>query len=210
MSLKKTQLKKVKVNDNTNVLFGSVERRSILKATTTFSAIGIAIAAGPFVESMLPSEAAKAGGAPVDVDLSNIESGALLMVEWRGKPVWIVHRNQEMLKFLNMDQQRLSDPDSKLPQQPLYCKNETRSIKPEYLVAIGICTHLGCVPIFRSQVTPNDLGSEWHGGFYCPCHGSKYDLAGRVYKGVPAPTNLVVPPHTYSGDSRLIIGINHA
>lgn len=181
-------------------------RRVVVGATTALGAIGVAVATVPFVASMLPSEKAKAAGGPVEADISKLESGALLTVEWRGKPVWILHRTDEMLQLLEKDHQRLSDPESEVPQQPAYCKNSTRSVKPEYLVSVGICTHLGCVPNFRPEVAPADLGSRWLGGFYCPCHGSKFDLAGRVYKGVPAPTNLVIPRHGYLNDYQLIIG----
>lgn len=210
MSDSDQSIKQIDHSNVANAPYELARRRAIVRATTALSAIGVAVATLPFIESMLPSEAAKAGGAPVGVDITNIEPGTLLMVEWRGKPVWILHRSQKMIQLLDRDHERLSDPDSEVPQQPLYCKNAMRSIKPEYLVAVGICTHLGCVPTFRPEGAPTDLGSEWHGGFYCPCHGSKYDLAGRVYKGVPAPTNLVIPPHNYSSDSHLVIGINLA
>lgn len=130
----------------------------------------------------------------------------MLTVGWQGKPIWILRRTDEMLRLLETDDQRLRDPQSEEPQQPAYCKNPSRAIKPEYLVAVGLCTHLGCVPTFRPDIAPDDLGPEWRGGFYCPCHGSKFDLAGRVYKGVPAPTNLVIPRYTYSSDVQVIIG----
>lgn len=160
----------------------------------------------PFMKSMLPSEAAKAAGAPVEVDISKVEPGMLLTVKWRGKPVWIVHRTDAMLDLLDKHDDQLRDPQSLQPQQPDYARNATRSIKQQYLVAIGICTHLGCIPTFRPEVAPADLGPDWPGGFYCPCHGSKFDLAGRVAKGVPAPLNLVIPPHEYLSDTRLLIG----
>jgi ubiquinol-cytochrome c reductase iron-sulfur subunit len=183
------------------------KRRKILVAATT--GVGIAAAAGvavPFVKSMLPSARAKAAGAPVDADISKIESGMLLTVEWRGKPVWIVNRSKEMLNLLGNHNDKLSDPNSDLPQQPPYCKNATRSIKPEYLVAVGICTHLGCSPTYRPEVAPADLGPDWPGGFFCPCHGSRFDLAARVFAGSPAPVNLVIPQHRYVGDSHILIG----
>lgn len=145
-------------------------------------------------------------GAPVEADISKLEPGALLTVEWRSKPIWILRRTDEMLQLLEKNHQRLSDPDSAVPQQPTYSKNPTRSIKPEYLVSVGICTHLGCVPTFRPEIAPADLGSEWCGGFYCPCHGSKFDLAVRVFWSVLVPTNLVIPRHAYSSDFKLIIG----
>ncbi len=181
-------------------------RRVLVAATTALGGIGVAVTTVPFIGSMLPSEKAKVSGAPVEADISKLEPGTLLSVEWRGKPVWILGRTDEMLQLLGKDDRRLSDPQSAVPQQPAYCENPTRSIKPEYLVSVGICTHLGCVPTFRPEIAPADLGPEWQGGFYCPCHGSKFDLAGRVYKSVPAPANLVIPRHTYPSDFRLIIG----
>lgn len=181
-------------------------RRALVAATTALGGIGVAIAAAPFVASMMPSERTKGAGAPVAVDISTLEPGTLLTVEWRGKPTWILHRTAEMLQILEKYEEKLRDPKSEVPQQPAYCKNPTRSIKPEFLVAVGICTHLGCVPTYRKEIAPADLGPEWPGGFFCPCHGSKFDLAGRVYKNVPAPTNLVIPRHGYLSDTRLIIG----
>ena len=156
---------------------------------------------------MSPSERAKAAGAPVEADLGAVEPGQMIRVEWRGKPVWIVRRTDEMLGVLKEVNNGLRDPDSEIvTQQPEYAKNEFRSIKPEYLILIGICTHLGCSPTYRPDIAPADLGASWKGGFYCPCHGSRFDLAGRVYKNVPAPTNLVVPPHMYLSDSRVLVG----
>ncbi|WP_374681550.1 ubiquinol-cytochrome c reductase iron-sulfur subunit [Accumulibacter sp.] len=181
-------------------------RRILVAATTALGGVGIAAATVPFISSMLPSERAKAAGAPVEIDLSKLGPGTLLTVGWQGKPIWILRRTDEMLRLLETDDQRLRDPQSEEPQQPAYCKNPSRAIKPEYLVAVGLCTHLGCVPTFRPDIAPDDLGPEWRGGFYCPCHGSKFDLAGRVYKGVPAPTNLVIPRYTYSSDVQVIIG----
>ena len=166
---------------------------------------GVAIAT-PFMLSMMPSERAKAAGAPVEVDISKLEPGMLLMVEWRGKVVWVLNRTPEMLDTLVKVEAELADPNSEKPQQPEYAQNRTRSIKPEILVTEGVCTHLGCSPVFRKEIAPADLGPDWLGGFFCPCHGSKFDLAGRVYKSVPAPTNMVVPPHVYLSDSRLLIG----
>jgi ubiquinol-cytochrome c reductase iron-sulfur subunit len=183
------------------------KRRKILIAAT--SGVGIAAAAGvavPFVKSMMPSARAKAAGAPVEVDISKIEPGMMVTAEWQGKPVWVVHRSKEMLDLLGKHDAKLSDPQSEQAQQPTYCKNATRSIKPEYLVTVGICTHLGCSPTYRPEVAPADLGPEWPGGFFCPCHGSRFDLAARVYAGSPAPINLLIPKHRYSGDSRILIG----
>lgn len=182
-------------------------RRRVLIAVSTaaWGAAAVAVAV-PFVMSMTPSQKAKAGSAPVEVDISKIEPGMLVTVEWRGRPVWVLSRTKDMLEQLGKRDDRLPDPQSRKPQQPEYCRNATRSIKPEYLVAIGICTHLGCIPTYRPDVAPADLGPDWHGGFFCPCHGSKFDLAGRVFKGVPAPLNLEIPRHAYLSDTRLVIG----
>ncbi|MBI0416101.1 MAG: ubiquinol-cytochrome c reductase iron-sulfur subunit, partial [Nitrosospira sp.] len=143
---------------------------------------------------------------PVEVDISRLESGMLLMVEWRGKVVWVLKRTPEMLNSLAKLNDQLTDPKSEREQQPKYAQNLARSIKPEILVTEGVCTHLGCSPVFRKEIAPADLGSDWLGGFFCPCHGSKFDLAGRVYKSVPAPTNLLIPPHTYLSETLLLIG----
>lgn len=181
-------------------------RRFLVLATSVAGGIAGVAVATPFVLSMMPSERAKAAGAPVEVDISKLESGMLLMVEWRGKVVWVLKRTQEMLENLKKIENQLADPNSEKKQQPAYAQNVTRSIKPEILVVEGVCTHLGCSPVFRKDIAPADLGADWLGGFFCPCHGSKFDLAGRVYKSVPAPTNLVVPPHTYLSENRLLIG----
>lgn len=181
-------------------------RRFLIAATSVAGTIATAAVATPFVMSMMPSERAKAAGAPVEVDLSKLEPGMLLMVEWRGKVVWILDRTPEMLASLKQLDGQVADPKSEKPQQPAYAQNETRSIKPAILVVEGVCTHLGCSPVYRKDIAPADLGADWLGGFFCPCHGSKFDLAGRVYKSVPAPTNLVVPPHTYLSDNLLLIG----
>jgi len=182
------------------------KRRFLIAATTAVGGVAAVGAVIPFVMSMLPSERAKAAGAPVEVDISKIEPGMILNVEWQGKPVWVVNRTKEMLAALSKLESKLVDPKSEIPQQPDYCKNATRSIKPEILVAVGICTHLGCSPTYRPEMAPADLGPEWAGGFFCPCHGSRFDMAARVYSGVPAPTNLVIPKHKYLSDSRLLIG----
>ena len=170
-------------------------RRMLIAATSAVGAVGVGFAAVPFLASWNPSARAKAAGAPAEADISKLESGQLLRVKWRGKPVWIVRRTESNLADLASLDSELADPNSEQPQQPSYCQNPTRSIKPEYLVAVGICTHLGCSPTYRPDVAPEDLGPDWKGGFFCPCHGSRFDLAGRVFSGVPAPTNLVVPPH---------------
>lgn len=181
-------------------------RKLLIAATSTVGGVGVAMSALPFVTSMLPSERAKAVGAPVNVDIGRLEPGALLTVEWRGKPVWVVHRTESMLASLSRQEQRLRDPQSRQPQQPACCRNAARSIKPEHFVAVGICTHLGCVPSYFPQAGAAGLGADWPGGFFCPCHGSKFDLAGRVYKNVPAPTNLEIPPYKYVADTRILLG----
>lgn len=181
-------------------------RRFLVAATSVVGGAGAVAAAMPFVFSMNPSARAKAAGAPVEVDISAVEPGQLIRVEWRGKPVWVVRRTESMLNDLSSNNSRLRDPDSVVEQQPSYAQNDARSIKPEVLILVGICTHLGCSPSFRPEVAPADLGADWKGGFYCPCHGSRFDLAGRVYQNVPAATNLVVPPHQYLSDTRLRIG----
>ncbi len=181
------------------------KRRFLIAATSAAGGIAVAATAVPFVASMLPSERAKAAGAPVEVDISKIEPGAMLTVEWRGRPVWIIHRTDEMLATLPLVEDELSDPALKVAQQPAYCENATRSIKPNLMVLVGICTHLGCAPSPKLQAN-GDMGADWKGGFFCPCHGSKFDLAGRVFTGSPAPTNLVVPLHKYLSDTTLLIG----
>lgn len=182
------------------------KRRILIAATTVAGGVAAAGAGTPFVLSLMPSERAKAAGAPVDVDVSSIEPGMMISVEWQGKPVWIVRRTKEMLETLAKHDDKLVDPKSSVPQQPEYCNNVYRSIKPEILVVLGICTHLGCSPTYRPETAPVDLGPDWQGGWFCPCHGSRFDLSARVYKGVPAPTNLIVPPHKYLSDGRLLIG----
>lgn len=181
-------------------------RRFLLSATTTVGGITTVAAAVPFVASMLPSERAKAAQAPVEADIGKVERGTLATVEWSGKPVWVLHRTDNMIAALGTQDDQLRDARSEQPQQPDYVKNATRSIRPEYFVAIGICTHLGCVPSYAPQTGVAGLRADWSGGFYCPCHGSKFDLAGRVFRGVPAPLNLVIPPHKYLSDSRLLVG----
>ena len=182
-------------------------RRRFLTATATaVGGVGAAFVAVPFLKSWTPSERAKAAGAPVEADISKLAEGQIMTVEWRGKPVWVVHRSKAMLDALPALDGKMSDPKSEMDQQPAYAKNEFRSIKPEYLVLVGICTHLGCSPTFRPDLAPADLGAEWKGGFFCPCHGSRFDLAGRVYSGVPAPKNMVVPPYKYLSDTRVLIG----
>jgi ubiquinol-cytochrome c reductase iron-sulfur subunit len=181
-------------------------RHTLIAATSALGAVGAGFIAVPFISSMNPSAKARAAGAPVQADVSKLEPGALLRVKFRGQPIWVVNRTPEMLDALPTNDPKLTDPASEVPQQPEYCANPTRSIKPEYFVAIGICTHLGCSPTYRPEVAPDDLGADWKGGWFCPCHGSKFDLAGRVFKGVPAPTNLVIPKHMYVNDTTILVG----
>ncbi|WP_020166897.1 MULTISPECIES: ubiquinol-cytochrome c reductase iron-sulfur subunit [Methylotenera] len=183
------------------------KRNFLIAATAGVGALGAAAVAVPFVGSMLPSERAKAAGAPVEVDVSKIAPGTMITAEWRGKPVWIINRTDQMTSELAKHNDQLSDPNCEVPQQPTYCKNASRSIKPNLAVVVGICTHLGCSPTEKIQAG-GDMGENWTGGFFCPCHGSKFDLAGRVFKGSPAPINLVVPPYQYLTDTTLLIGVD--
>ncbi|GLP95810.1 ubiquinol-cytochrome c reductase iron-sulfur subunit [Paraferrimonas sedimenticola] len=183
-------------------------RRRFLTATTAViggvGAVGVAV---PFIKSWNPSAKAKAAGAPVEIDLSKVEPGQLIRVEWRGKPVWVVRRTEKVLAELkNLDGQ-LRDPNSEEPQQPSYAQNPTRAVKDEFFIGVGICTHLGCSPTYL----PDSFGEQVEGveaGFFCPCHGSKFDMAGRVFAGVPAPLNLVVPPHQYLNDTTVVVGVD--
>jgi len=181
-------------------------RRHLVVATSVVGGAAGVGAAVPFVGSMLPSERAKAAGAPVEVDLSKIAPGELAVIEWRGKPVWVIRRTQEMLESLKAVTPRLTDPGSKSSKQPKYAENEFRSAKPEVMVMEGVCTHLGCSPQLKAADAKAEMGGDWAGGFYCPCHGSKFDYAGRVFRGAPAPTNLEVPPYTFVSDATLVIG----
>lgn len=184
-------------------------RRILTGAATAVGGVGVAYVATPFVLSMEPSLKAQAAGAPIDVDVSKLKVGQLMTVEWRGKPIWILRRNQEIFDRMEQITGLLRDPNSEeLSQQPHYAKNLYRAIKPEIMVMEGICTHLGCAPTFRPEIAPADLGADWKGGFFCPCHGSRYDLSGRVYAGVPAPSNLKVPPYRFVTDSRIMIGVD--
>ena len=185
-----------------------VEKRKFLIATSAVGALGCAAVAVPFIKSMTPSERAKAAGAPVEVDISKIAPGTMITAEWRGKPVWIINRTDEMTAELAHHNDQLSDPSCEVTsQQPSYCKNENRASKPNLAVIVGICTHLGCSPTAKLQAN-GDMGANWTGGFFCPCHGSKFDLAGRVFKGSPAPINLVVPPYKYLTENTLLIGVD--
>ena len=184
------------------------KRRFLTQAATVVGAVGAGFLAVPFVSSMRPSAKAEALGAPVEVDVGKIEPGERIIVLWRGKPVWVVSRSPEALADLPTLDDQLLDPYSESAEQPLSIDNEERAIKPEIFVAVGICTHLGCSPVYRPEIAPADLGPDWKGGFFCPCHGSRFDLAGRVYKGVPAPANLEIPPHYYVDDTRIVVGLN--
>ena len=183
-------------------------RRFLVASTSVVGAVGAGFVAVPFLSSWSPSERAKNAGAPVEVDISKMTEGQMLTVEWQSKPVWIVKRSAKTLADLTKNDDTLRDPASEnVDQQPAYAQNANRSIKPEILVLVGICTHLGCSPTFRPDIGAADLGGDsWLGGFFCPCHSSKFDLAGRVFQGVPAPTNLVVPPHKYLSDNVILVG----
>ena len=183
-------------------------RRMLIGTTAAIGAVGAAFVATPFVKSWNPSAKAKAAGAPVTADISSLEPGQQMVVEWRGKPVWVVRRSKEALADLDKVAGDLRDPNSDESVQPEFAKNKFRTPegKEEFIILVGICTHLGCSPTYRPEVAPADLGQSWRGGFFCPCHGSTYDMAGRVYKSVPAPLNLEVPPYKYLSDSVVLIG----
>lgn len=181
-------------------------RRFLTLTTSVVGGAGVAAAAWPFLASLKPSERAKALGAPVTIDISKVEPGQRIITPWRGKPVWVIKRTPDMVNSLSKVSGELRDPESQEAQQPEYAKNEARAIKPEILVMVGSCTHLGCSPSFKPEHPAPDIDPNWQGGFYCPCHGSKFDLAGRVYKGVPAPLNLMVPPHRYADANTIVVG----
>jgi ubiquinol-cytochrome c reductase iron-sulfur subunit len=184
-------------------------RRFLTASTAVVGAVGVAGAAVPFIQSWFPSARAKLAGAPVIADISGLQEGQRLIFEWRGQPIWIVKRSKAMLETLGDHDGQLRDPKSENPdQQPKYAVNPTRSIKPEISVLVGLCTHLGCSPEMKAEIRPEPFDSEWRGGFFCPCHKSKFDLAGRVYAGVPAPTNLPVPPHHFADDNTIVIGVD--
>jgi len=185
---------------------GFTRRHFLVVATAVTGGAGALATAVPFVASFKPSARAQALGAPVTVDISKLEPGALLRVEWRGRAIYVVYRTDEMLATLGKDAGQLKDPTSEESTQPSYATNEHRSVRPAFLVLEGVCTHLGCAPMPRFEVAPVDLGADWPGGFYCPCHGSKFDLAGRVFAGVPAPTNLPIPPYRFINDNTILIG----
>jgi ubiquinol-cytochrome c reductase iron-sulfur subunit len=181
-------------------------RHFLTVATVATGAVGAAFVAVPFLASWKPSARAKAMGAPVEVDIGKLEPGAMIKVEWRGKAIYVVNRTPKMLAEIDGHDERLRDPDSNESQQPAFAKNAARALKPEFLVLVGVCTHLGCAPL--DKFTPGDptVSADWPGGFFCPCHGSKFDLSGRVFKDVPAPTNLTVPPYHFVSDTRILIG----
>ncbi len=181
-------------------------RQFLIGGVSVVGGIGMATAAWPFLSSMNPSARSKAIGAPVEMSLKKLSYGEMLREQWRGKPVWVMRRSKKMLEVLEEDNADLRDPNSKTSVQPRYAQNEYRSIKPEYLVLVGICTHLGCSPTFRPDREPEDLGESWKGGFFCTCHGSRFDLAGRVFKNVPAAKNLEVPPYRFADDDTIIVG----
>ena len=181
-------------------------RRFLTIGTGVIGGAGAAAAAWPFLASMAPSERAKAAGAPVTAEIGSLAPGQLAIFNWRGRPVWVVRRTKAMLESLSSVEGKLRDPQSAEPQQPEYAQNDYRSIKPEVLVMVGSCTHLGCSPSFRPEAPAPEIDSDWKGGFFCPCHGSKFDLAGRVYKGVPAPLNMAIPPYRYETETRIVIG----
>lgn len=183
------------------------KRRFLTKTASVVGAVGAGFLAVPFAASMRPSAKAEAMGAPVEVDIEKLEPGQRVVVLWRGKPVWVVRRTPEALASLVELDGVLLDPGSEQSEQPASSKNEARAIKPEIFVAVGVCTHLGCSPVYRPDVAPADLGPDWKGGFFCPCHGSKFDMAGRVYKGVPAPVNLEIPPYYFASESRIVVGL---
>ncbi len=184
-----------------------LKRRNFLtKATSVIGGVGVAYAAFPFLASWQPSARALAAGSPVEADISKLKPGEQVIYEWRGRPVFIMHRTKEMIDELSELTDRLRDPDSNESEQPVYTKNTYRAIKPEYLVIVGICTHLGCTPLFKPEI--GTISSTWPGGYFCPCHGSGYDMAGRVFKDVPAPINLPIPPHKYVKDKLILIGVD--
>ncbi len=200
------------VSDHSAIPVNSTRRKFLAGATSVLGGIGLIGASVPFLASWKPSAKAKAAGAPVRIDIEKLEPGGRIVVEWRGKPVYVIRRTKEALDSVaNFPQQALKDSDSVAANQPSYVSGfaRTQPGKEEYLVLIGLCTHLGCAPIYRPEVGAEDLGGDsWLGGFFCPCHGSKFDLSGRVFAGVPAPTNLEIPPHSYETDSIIVIGID--
>lgn len=185
------------------------KRRFLTATATVVGAVGVGFVAAPFIQAWWPSARAEAAGAPVEADISKLEPGAMMTLEWRGKPVWLVHRTERMLEALPTFNDMLRDPQSEIEsQQPPYVDPVHRAVKPELLVMVGICTHLGCSPTYRPEFAPPDLGPDWKGGFFCPCHGSRFDMAGRVFQGVPAPLNMVVPAYKFLDDTRVLVGVD--
>ena len=195
--------------DGVNGPVNTGRRRFLTATTAVVGAVGAGIAAVPFIKSWNPSARAKLAGAPVTADISGLQEGQRLILEWRGQPIWIVKRSKAVLDALPTLDANLRDPQSENPdQQPSYIKGETRSLKPEISVLVGLCTHLGCSPEMVAKIGPAPFDPEWKGGYFCPCHKSKFDMAGRVYLGVPAPTNLVVPPHHFADDTTIVVGVD--
>ena len=193
-------------DDSTN----AARRRFLVTSTSAVGAVGVVGAAVPFVGSWSPSAKARAAGAPVRIDISRLRVGEMLgpIPAWRGKPIFIVKRSPELLDALNANPDRLTDPDSLEPEQPAYAQNETRSRTPDVIILVGLCPHLFCSPTPHIELRPQDFDADWNGGFFCPCHGSRFDLAGRVYSGSPASRNMEVPPHSYETENILVIGID--
>ncbi|HEY0861387.1 MAG TPA: ubiquinol-cytochrome c reductase iron-sulfur subunit [Pseudoxanthomonas sp.] len=196
-------------NDGVNGPVNTGRRRFLTATTAVVGAVGAGFAAVPFIKSWNPSARAKLAGAPVTADLTGLQEGQRLILEWRGQPIWIVKRSKAILDALPTLDSRLRDPESKnTDQQPAYIKGETRSLKPEISVLVGLCTHLGCSPEMVAEIRPEPYDPDWKGGYFCPCHKSRFDMAGRVFQGVPAPTNLVVPSHYYENDTTIVIGVD--
>ena len=195
--------------DGVNGPVNTGRRRFLTATTAVVGAVGAGIAAVPFIKSWNPSARAKLAGAPVTADISGLQEGQRLILEWRGQPIWIVKRSKAVLDALPTLDANLRDPQSENPdQQPSYIKGETRSLKPEISVLVGLCTHLGCSPEMAAEIKPEPYDPNWKGGYFCPCHKSRFDMAGRVFQGVPAPTNLVVPPHFYQDDNTIVVGLD--
>lgn len=199
-------------NDEVQVPVNTGRRRFLTATTAVVGAVGAGFAAVPFIKSWNPSARAKLAGAPVTADISALQEGQRLILEWRGQPIWIVKRSKAVLDALPGLDGRLRDPKSdNADQQPDYVRKanpELRSIKPDISVLVGLCTHLGCAPEMAAEIKPEPYDTDWKGGYFCPCHKSRFDMAGRVFQGVPAPTNLVVPPHHYADDNTLVIGVD--
>lgn len=195
--------------DGVNGPVNTGRRRFLTATTAVVGAVGAGIAAVPFIKSWNPSARAKLAGAPVTADISGLQEGQRLILEWRGQPIWIVKRSKAVLDALPTLDANLRDPQSEnLDQQPAYIRGETRSLKPEISVLVGLCTHLGCSPEMAAEIKPEPYDPNWKGGYFCPCHKSRFDMAGRVFQGVPAPTNLVVPPHYYENDTTIVVGLD--